>query len=862
MAVGTKMTATTIVPRELRPYQLEAVAAVESDWDDGYRRVGVVLATGLGKSTVGGKLISNAYRAGQRVLVLAHRAELLDQFCRDTMAVDPNIPEHAFGHVRAEHNDVDAPIVFATLQTLTQLKRRQAVGRRDVIIWDECFVAGTSVDGRPIESLRPGDYVTAVDEIGTVTSRQVTAVMSSTPSALVRVTTETGEQIVCTPRHPFLTEFGWLPAWMLPCGICLHHAATEVHDMRSTSGYVIEASSSSVQKDRSSLLLTGACKPMAKSAVQRDDGENKSSLCFTTNDRPQSDAKPGDPVKSVGSSQALRMEAAGARRKWASNNQIAVAVGGNSRMAYRISDHNARRETSLPLQDGHCASIYEGVRRSGRPESSDNQESNLGQAPRRTTFGPRVASVSFLKPGRDGTYGGLCPGGMVYNLEVDTDHTYTVGSGIVVHNCHHAPATGYHATFRELGGYDSALMCGLTATMARADAKADQVGVGDVIEKISYERDLQWAIENGYLVKPSGLTVRISDLNKLNEIPNVAGDFNQGRLAEVMEAAVSYTVDAIEKHARDRQSIVFAASVRAAHAIAQRLNDEQELRARAITGEMSYNDRLPYYRKFREGKLDVLVTVAVLTEGADFPRCDCVVIARPTRSPLLYSQMVGRALRPFPNKDDALVLDLSGVTAHMKLVNLTDLDVKDLDLIEVDTEGNEVVPEPAAEPKAQPERIARDGVVDMMPVDLFGYGHTLWLRTPAGVSFMPLPDQFIAFIWPYDGNPESTEYAAGWLSTRSGLGEFVDLDEDGKPAYRPMATAIAKASKWAQEAGHQLPVRKAGWRSGSRAPSDKQLRLAAMLAIPNAARMSRGRVSDEISIAFAARWLDRRMKAA
>lgn len=566
MAVGTKMTATTIVPRELRPYQLEAVAAVESDWDDGYRRVGVVLATGLGKSTVGGKLISNAYRAGQRVLVLAHRAELLDQFCRDTMAVDPNIPEHAFGHVRAEHNDVDAPIVFATFQTLAQLKRRRAVGRRDVIIVDET---------------------------------------------------------------------------------------------------------------------------------------------------------------------------------------------------------------------------------------------------------------------------------------------------------HHLVATGYHATFRELGGYDSALMCGLTATMARADAKADQVGLGDVIEKISYERDLQWAIENGYLVKPNGLTVRIPGLNKLNEIPNVAGDFNQGRLAEVMEAAVGYTIDAIEQHARDRSSIVFAASVKAAYQIARRLNDEQELRARAITGEMSYNDRLPYYRKFREGKLDVLVTVAVLTEGADFPRCDCVVIARPTRSPLLYSQMVGRALRPLPGKDDALVLDLSGVTAHMKLVNLTDLGVKDLDLIEVDTDGNEVVPEPEpTEPRIQLERIARDGVVDMMPVDLFGYGHTLWLRTPAGVSFMPLPDQFIAFIWPYDGNPESREYAAGWLSTKTGLGEFIDVDEDGKPAYRPMATAIAKASKWAEEAGHQLPVRKAGWRSGSRAPSDKQLRLAAMLAIPNAARMSRGRVSDEISIAFAARWLDRRMKAA
>lgn len=556
-----------IEPRQLRPYQLEAVKAVESDWDDGYRRVGVVLATGLGKSTVGGSLISNAYRGGQRVLVLAHRAELLDQFQRDTMLVDPSIPPDAFGHVRAELNDHDAPIVFATFQTLAQLKRRRAVGARDVIIIDEV---------------------------------------------------------------------------------------------------------------------------------------------------------------------------------------------------------------------------------------------------------------------------------------------------------HHLPSPNYHMTFKDLGGYDSALICGLTATMARADTRADQVGLGDVIEKISYERDLQWAIENGYLVKPTGLTVRVKELNKLNSIPNVAGDFNQGQLAQIMEAAAGFTVAAIGKHAADRQSIVFAASVRAAHTIAARINAETPLTAHPVTGDMPYEERKPVYQRFRAGELDVLVTVAVLTEGADFPRCDCVVLARPTRSPLLLSQMVGRALRPYPGKSDALVLDLSGTTRTMKLVSLTDLHLKDLDLIEVDERGDEIQPEPEPEPEPTalkpPKKIQRDGVVDMTPVDLFSYSHVLWLRTPAGVNFLPLPEQFIAFIWPYDGDPDASEYAAGWLSTRSGLGEFVDLDDDGKPIYRPMAAAIAKAMKWAEDAGHSLPVRKAGWRSGNRPPSEAQLRLAAGLGIPHANRMSRGRLSDEISIVFASRWLDRRMK--
>jgi len=58
----------------------------------------------------------------------------------------------------------------------------------------------------------------------------------------------------------------------------------------------------------------------------------------------------------------------------------------------------------------------------------------------------------------------------------------------------------------------------------------------------------------------------------------------------------------------------------------------------------------------------------VLTEGYDEPSADCIVIARPTRSRPLYVQMVGRGLRPFPDKDDLLVLDVVGATQRHDLV--------------------------------------------------------------------------------------------------------------------------------------------------------------------------------------------------
>lgn len=64
---------------ELRQYQEEARQAIEAQWQDGVKRTLLVLPTGTGKTIVFAKIIENRVRSGERVLVLAHRGELLDQ---------------------------------------------------------------------------------------------------------------------------------------------------------------------------------------------------------------------------------------------------------------------------------------------------------------------------------------------------------------------------------------------------------------------------------------------------------------------------------------------------------------------------------------------------------------------------------------------------------------------------------------------------------------------------------------------------------------------------------------------------------------------------------------------------------------
>ncbi|AGT12787.1 DNA helicase [Mycobacterium phage Phelemich] len=434
---------------------------------------------------------------------------------------------------------------------------------------------------------------------------------------------------------------------------------------------------------------------------------------------------------------------------------------------------------------------------------------------------------------------------------------------------HHAGAEGFHTTFRELGGYDDALMAGFTATMYRNERGV--IGLGDVIENIAYERDIAWAIRKGFLVKPRGLTVKIKGLDALDDVRTVAGDFHQGDLAEVMEAATQYVVDAIKLHAADRTPIIFAASVDAAHHIAEALTDA-DFPAVAVTGSISYDDRLPLYAAFRSGEVKALVTVQVLTEGADFPMCDTVVLARPTRSRNLYSQMVGRALRLYDGKEDALVLDLAGSARTMKLVNLTQL-LPGAETKAVDETGLELLDEPPAPLDGDLDdvvtKIVRQGPVDMVTIDLLANDDTLWLETPAGVPFINLMgDNEIVFVWPQDGvrpGPgESTKWAIGQINYRTRVGGWVTgsgryiADE---PDYVDLPEALEGAEVWIVESDQQLPARTASWRR-NQPPSEKQRNYARQLGIVDFADMTKARLSDEISVKLASRVLDPGMETA
>jgi DNA repair protein RadD len=81
--------------------------------------------------------------------------------------------------------------------------------------------------------------------------------------------------------------------------------------------------------------------------------------------------------------------------------------------------------------------------------------------------------------------------------------------------------------------------------------------------------------------------------------------------------------------------------------------------AEVVTGETPKQEREKVLQDFKNGKIKVVINVSVLAVGFDYPELDTIVLARPTKSLALYYQIVGRAIRPYPNKVGWIV-DLSG----------------------------------------------------------------------------------------------------------------------------------------------------------------------------------------------------------
>ena len=226
---------------------------------------------------------------------------------------------------------------------------------------------------------------------------------------------------------------------------------------------------------------------------------------------------------------------------------------------------------------------------------------------------------------------------------------------LIIDEAHHATARGWERAVRQWPGR----LVGLTATPWRLEKHIGLDHLFDLMISGPQVRDMQlkeW-LANSQVLMPAPEEVILGGLTPSNR------DYSQPEILRANEQRPDVmTGRAVEfwcEHAQDRQTIVYAVSVKHAENLARVFN-EKGISAGVILGTSPSEHRAWCIRRFSDGELRILVNVVVATEGFDLPDAACVVLARPTMSLALYLQMVGRGLRPKPDSGDCRILDLAG----------------------------------------------------------------------------------------------------------------------------------------------------------------------------------------------------------
>ena len=226
---------------------------------------------------------------------------------------------------------------------------------------------------------------------------------------------------------------------------------------------------------------------------------------------------------------------------------------------------------------------------------------------------------------------------------------YAVPTLIVIDEAHHVSAGSQWSQI--IRKYSAAKLCGFTATPIRLDGRGlashfDRLIVGPTVAELTAMGYLAPArIFAPPTVDTSGLHIR-------------AGDYKHEESEALMDTP-AITGDALshyKKLAPGLQALVFCTSVAHAHHVAEQFR-KADIAAIALDGGTDKELRRMAVRDFRDGKIKVMASCDLFSEGFDVEGVHAGILLRPTASEGLWRQQIGRILRPAPGKTHALILD-------------------------------------------------------------------------------------------------------------------------------------------------------------------------------------------------------------
>jgi ATP-dependent helicase IRC3 len=415
---------------------------------------------------------------------------------------------------------------------------------------------------------------------------------------------------------------------------------------------------------------------------------------------------------------------------------------------------------------------------------------------------------------------------------------------IVIDEAHHAAAPSYR---RVVDYFNPNFLLGVTATPQRSDSTR----LIDVFQEIVYYKSIQDLIQDGWLSPLVGYRVKtdidISDV----EIRN--GEYAQDQLEEKVDTPErnAFVVATYRNLAMDTKAIVFASGVRHAQNLALSFR-QASVECEVIVGTTPQEERQKILQDFSTNKLKLIVNVGVLTEGFDEPSLQTIILAKPTRSTLLYTQIVGRGTRLFEGKDYCTIIDIADTTRGKKPIGLPtllglppDFDLQGQSLTDVAKKFEELE-------EFCPGEAVR--VLNPDDIDLAYTRINLFMPPPPN----PVVQEYSKLVWAEIGE---SEYHLGLNNTESlrikcdTLGRWnVTLHNNHTKENKVlgivenMREAFVRSDNWVQNnrfSSMSLLDASATWRSDG--PTDPQKKMLKRLGIPLTADMTKGMASQIIS---------------
>jgi len=432
---------------------------------------------------------------------------------------------------------------------------------------------------------------------------------------------------------------------------------------------------------------------------------------------------------------------------------------------------------------------------------------------------------------------------------------------IVIDEAHHAAAPTYR---RILDYFNAPFVLGVTATPQRSD----NTRLTDVFDEIVYYKTIQDLIEDGYLCSLVGY--RIKTNTDISGVATNEGDYVASQLEDAIDTPErnAHIVAAYNSLVPESKAIVFCAGVKHANNLATSFASSQ-INTEVILGATDSDARRDILARFRSGETRVLINVGVLTEGFDEPTVETIILARPTRSTLLYTQIVGRGTRLHEGKPHCTILDFADTTKGKKPIGLPSL----LGLPpEFDLQGQDLI-EVAKKYKELEDYCPGEAVRVLDPNDIeIAYKRINLFMPPPPNEFV---QQYSRFVWAevaendfhlgvdnYNSFRIYTDTLGRWVAEhRQRTLDGLQVKLLGHP--EDMRDAFVRSDKWIMaKFDTNLIESDAAWRADG--PTDAQRKLLKRIGVPVTSDMTKGTASQIIGKYYESNprpsWLDKRIK--